>query len=130
MSTITKVRCLHYNRFWLAGSESIVSLACSFKIIYYCRQQLIPLHLSLIKTPIPCKNAIDYFLFVLFFVLRNCLFYKWDMLIVLCISFQNAFFCACDKETVVQRSNLKTYFCRSALDDVSFRKLDLLLKET
>ena len=45
---------------------------------------------NLIKTPILCKNAIN---FVCFFVLRKWMFCKWDVPIVPCVSFQNALFC-------------------------------------
>ena len=92
MSSVIKVHCLHHNRFWLAGSEN-VSLAGSSQ--YYCRQQLIPLYFgdsrSLTKTPILCKNAINFLPFLIFFL--GSVFCKWDMFIVLCVSFQNAFFC-------------------------------------
>ena len=90
--SIIKVRCLHHNRFWLAGSENVVSLAGSFTIYQTAVDSpYLGEAENLIKTPILCKNAINFF--VCFFVLRKRMFCKWDVPIVPCVSFQNALFC-------------------------------------
>ena len=90
MSTIIKVRCLHNNRFWLAGSESVVSLAGSFIILqtavdspYFGEAG------NLAKTPVLCKNVIDF----IYLFLKKWMFCQWDTLIVLSVSFQNVLFC-------------------------------------
>ena len=92
MFTIMKVRCLHHNRFWLAGPESVVSLAGLFTILQ-----------TEVDSPVfwwswkPHQNTNslqkrNQFLGFCF-LLKRWMFCKWDVPIVPCVSFQNALFC-------------------------------------
>ena len=73
-----KEHCLHHKKFWWLVQFTILQTAIDSP--YFGEGG------SLFKTPLLCKNVINFFL-------RKWIFCKWNMLIVPCISFRNALFC-------------------------------------
>ena len=91
MSTIIKVHCLHHNRFWLAGSERVVSLVGSFTIII-ANCSWFPVVWRSWKSH---QNPSSLQKHNRFFP-RKWMFCEWDVPIVPCVTFQNALFCGPD----------------------------------